>query len=71
MKKQKNISVITKRMNDINTFQCCDGEIYLRGKDEYGQDFMVCFDAYDFINWIDTEQLKYIKEQLIKYIKEK
>ena len=63
--------LIHKAMNDINTFQCCDGELYLRGTDEYGKDFQVCFDAYNFLNWIDTEQIKYIKEQIIKHIKTK
>jgi len=63
--------LIHKAMNDINTFQCCDGELYLRGTDEYGKDFQVCFDAYNFLNWIDTEQIEYIKEQLIKHIKTK
>jgi hypothetical protein len=63
--------LIHKAMNNLNTFQCCDGELYLRGTDEYGKDFQVCFDAYDFLNWIDTEQIKYIKEQLIKHIKTK
>jgi len=62
---------ILKRMNDINTFQCCDGEVYLRGTDEQGKDFTVCWDAYDFLNWIDTDTVKYIKEQVIKHIKEK
>ena len=60
-----------KAMNNINTFQCCEGEVYLRGVDEYGKDFQVCFDAYDFINWIDTEQVGYIKEKLIEHIKSK
>ena len=62
---------ILKRMNDINTFQCCDGEVYLRGTDEQGKDFTVCWDAYDFLNWIDTDTVKYIKEQVIKHIQEK
>jgi|TARA_R110001592_G_scaffold69594_1_gene213561 hypothetical protein len=65
------VEMIHKAMNNLNTFQCCEGEIYLRGTDEYGKDFQVCFDAYDFLNWIDTEQIKYIKEQLIKHIKTK
>ena len=60
-----------KAMNNINTFQCHKRELYLRGTDEYGKDFQVVFDALDFIEWIDTEQLDYIKEQLIKHIKEK
>ena len=63
--------LIHKRMNDINTFQAHENEVYLRGTDEWGKDFQVCFDAYDFLNWIDTEQLKYIKEQVIKHIQDK
>ena len=63
--------MIHKRMNDINTFQAHENEVYLRGTDEYGKDFQICFDSYNFIEWIDTEHLEYIKEQLIKYIKTK
>jgi len=70
---QDNLDVdrISKAMANINTFQCCEGKLYLAGIDEYGKDFQVCFDAYDFLNWIDTEQIEYIKEQLIKHIKTK
>tara|TARA_R110002095_G_scaffold52163_3_gene45536 strand:- start:459 stop:659 length:201 start_codon:yes stop_codon:yes gene_type:complete len=60
-----------KRMHEINTFQCVDNELYLRGKDEMGEDFMICFDAFNFLEWIDTEQIEYIKQQTIKYIKTK
>ena len=63
--------LIHKAMNDINTFQACENEVYLRGTDEYGKDFQVCFDSYNFLEWIDTEHLKYIKKQLIKHIKTK
>jgi len=63
--------LIHKRMNGINTFQAHENEVYLRGKDEYGKDFQICFDAFNFIEWIDTETLEYIKEQLINYIKQK
>ena len=63
--------LIHKRMNDINTFQAHENEVYLRGTDEYGNDFQVCFDSYNFLEWIDTEQIEYIKQQTIKYIKEK
>ena len=63
--------MIHKSMNDINTFQCCEGELYLRGSDEYGRDFQVCFDAYNFLNWIDTKHINYIKKQVIKHIKTK
>jgi hypothetical protein len=62
---------IIKRMNDINTFQAHENEVCLRGTDEYGKDFTVWWDSYDFINWIDKEQLDYIKEQLTKYIQDK
>jgi len=62
---------IHKAMNNLNTFQCCEGELYLRGTDEYGKDFQIVFDAYDFLNWIDSDQIEYIKEQLIKHIKTK
>lgn len=63
--------LIHKRMNDINTFQAHENEIYLRGTDEYGNDFQICFDSYNFLEWIDTEHLEYIKKQLTKYIKTK
>jgi hypothetical protein len=63
--------LIHKRMNDINTFQAHENEVYLRGTDEYGKDFQICFDSYNFLEWIDKEQLEYIKEQLIKYIQKK
>ena len=63
--------LIHKRMNDINTFQAHENKVYLRGTDEYGNDFQICFDSYNFLEWIDTEHLKYIKKQLIKHIKTK
>ena len=63
--------LIHKRMNDINTFQAHENEVYLRGTDEYGKDFQICFDSYNFLEWIDEEHLKYIKKQLTKYIKSK
>ena len=69
--RQKEPELIHKRMNDINTFQAHENEVYLRGTDEYGKDFQICFDSYNFLEWIDTEHLKYIKKQLIKHIKTK
>ena len=33
--------IIHKAMHSINTFQCCDGEIYLAGLDEYGNDLQI------------------------------
>jgi len=69
--KKEEEEMIHKRMNDINTFQAHENEVYLRGTDEYGKDFQICFDSYNFLEWVDTEHLKYIKKQLIKYIKTK
>jgi hypothetical protein len=64
--------MIHKRLHEINTFQCTkDNELYLRGKDEMGEDFTIVFDAFNFLEWIDKEQIQYIKKQTIKYIKTK
>ena len=62
---------ILKAMRNLNTFHCSDGEIYLSGKDEHGKDFTICYDAYEFLNWINSDEIEYIKERLIKHIKEK
>lgn len=70
-KQEEEEKLLLKRMNDINTFQAHENEVYLRGTDEYGNIFQICFDSYNFLEWIDSDQLKYIKEQLTKYIKEK
>tara|TARA_R100001015_G_C4459219_1_gene46702 strand:+ start:203 stop:499 length:297 start_codon:yes stop_codon:yes gene_type:complete len=63
--------LVIKIMNDISSFQVYKNDIYLRGKDEDENIFQICFDSYDFLQWIDSEQLEYIKEQLTKYIKQK
>ena len=64
--------MIHKRLHEINTFQCTkDNELYLRGKDENGDDFTIVFDAFNFLEWIDKEQIQYIKKQTIQYIKTK
>tara|TARA_R100001369_G_scaffold63313_1_gene90300 strand:+ start:47 stop:328 length:282 start_codon:yes stop_codon:yes gene_type:complete len=60
-----------KAMHDINTFYAHENEVCLRGKDEMGEDFSVVFPAFDFLQWIDKEQIDYIKEQVTKYIKTK
>ena len=39
--------LIHKRMNDINTFQAHENEVYLRGTDEYGKDFQICLVYHD------------------------
>ena len=69
--KEQEPEEIHKRLHELNTFQCVDNELYMRGKDEMGNDFTVCFDAFNFLEWIDKEQIEYIKEQTIKYIQKK
>ena len=71
LNKVKEPEEIHKRLHEINTFQCVDNELYLRGKDEMGKDLTICFDAFNFLEWIDKEQIEYIKKQTIKYIQEK
>ena len=60
MQKQ-NEDVLFKIMDDISSFQVYKNDIYLRGKDEDGNIFQICFDSYNFLQWIDSEQLEYIK----------
>ena len=64
-------NLIHKRMNDINTFMAHENEVCLRGTDEYGKDFTIWWDSYDFLSWIDKDQLEYIKKKLIKHIEDK
>ena len=56
-----------KNLHDINTFACSNGELYLSGKDENGEDMTIVFDSYEILQWLD---IKYIKKQTIKHIKE-
>ena len=60
-----------KRLNNIHTFSCNEGEMCLAGTDEEGDELTIWIDAYNFLEWIDTETIEYIKEQLIKHIKTK
>ena len=57
----------TKRIHDINTFACSDNEVYLSGKDENLKDFTIVLNAFELLQWLDV---KYIKKQTIKYVKE-
>ena len=41
----ENEELIHKEMNGINTFQAHKNEVYLRGTDECGKDFQICFDS--------------------------
>ena len=57
----------TKRLHDINTFRCSDNEVCLSGRDENGKDFTIVLDAFELLEWVD---IKYIKKQTIKYVKQ-
>lgn len=56
-----------KRLN-IHTFAAHENETCLAGTDENGEELCIWFDSYEFIKWIDNNQLEYIKKQLIKHI---
>ena len=56
-----------KNLHDINTFACSDNEVYLSGTDENGKDFTIVLNAFELLEWLD---MKYIKKQTIKYVKE-
>ena len=57
-------------IHDINTFSCSDNEIYLSGRNEHGEEITVVFSAFEFLSWIGSDEIKYIKEQTIKHVKE-
>ena len=58
-----------KRLSDIDTLQATTtNELYIGGKDEEGNDFTIVFDSFDFLRWINSEGIEYIKEQTIKHI---
>ena len=31
----------------------------------------ICFDAFNFLEWIDKEQIDYIKQKVIEYVENK
>jgi len=67
-KKCKCKEPILTSIHDINTFACSkDNELYLGGKNEFGEDITVVFNAIEILEWVGTE-IPYIKEQSIKYI---
>ena len=57
--------MIYKNLHDINTFSCSDNEVYLSGTDEEGKDLTIVLNAFELLEWLD---MKYIKEQTLKYI---
>lgn len=58
-----------KRLNDIDTLQATTtNELYIGGTDEEGNDFTIIIDSFNFLQWIDSDTIEYIKEQTIKHI---
>tara|TARA_R110000765_G_C18559280_1_gene563435 strand:+ start:66 stop:248 length:183 start_codon:yes stop_codon:yes gene_type:complete len=57
--------MIYKNLHDINTFACSDNEVNLSGTDEDGKDLTIVLNAFELLEWLD---MKYIKEQTLKYI---
>tara|TARA_R110002074_G_scaffold161515_1_gene319688 strand:+ start:6959 stop:7342 length:384 start_codon:yes stop_codon:yes gene_type:complete len=61
----------SKRLQRINAFYVHDNEIGFEGKDEYGDDFSLTIDSYEFLEWIDCDHIKNIKIKLINHINNK
>jgi len=60
------------RTMKIESYQVYKDRVLLGGTDqEDGHYFTVEWDSYDFLNWIDTEHINHIKDELIEYLKEK
>ena len=54
-------------IHDLNTFQCCDNEVYLRGLNNKGEDIMLIFPANEILEWLD---IGYIREKVIEHYSE-
>ena len=54
-----------KRINDINTYHFFEGDVTIVGVDENGEEFSLNIDAYELIQWINTDQ---IREELAKWL---
>mgnify|MGYP003126208309 CR=1 FL=1 len=56
-----------KRLFNINTYHFYKGDIVLTGEDEDGKELTIEMDAYEFIKFIPSDQ---IKEDLAKWLME-
>jgi hypothetical protein len=54
-----------KRLHNINTYHFFKGDISLAGEDEDGKELIIEMDAYEFIGFIDSDQ---VKEDLAKWL---
>ena len=52
-------------IHDVCSFACKDNEIYLGGKNEFGEDITIVFNAIEILEWFD---IIHIKDEAIKYI---
>jgi len=59
-----NTSEKIEYIHDLNTFQCCDNEVYLRGTDNKGENILVVFPADEILTWID---MGYIREKVLEH----
>ena len=54
-------------IHDLNTFQVCNNEVYLRGVDNKGKDILLVFPANEILEWLD---IGYIREKVIEHYSE-
>ena len=54
-----------KRIHTINTYHFFEGDVTIVGVDENGEDFSLSIDAYELINWINTDQ---VREELAQWL---
>ena len=57
---------MTKRLNDINTFQATeDNETYLVGTDENGEQFTIIFNTIELLEWLPVDHMKQMSKKYI------
>ena len=54
-----------KRINNINTYHYFEGDVTIVGVDENGEELSLSLDAYELINWINTDQ---VREELAQWL---
>ena len=59
-----------KHENEKRRMTSVDLNEPLSGRDEQGEDITLVFSAFEFLSWIGKDEIKYIKQQTIKHIKE-
>ena len=62
MKEEKYLAI-----HDINTFQAYENEVYLGGKDNYGEDITLVFNAFELLEWLHIDE---IRASVLKYVNE-